>query len=158
MCRCLFYNDISISYRFYFGVTMKTKIEFDGRIADKLNWFVPDTNYSKLNNQNLREYAEAAHMKINELAKILNISRTSMYSKSNISLDAKTKSRLLDLAKISDMAFVLFNKNKKEALKWVVSSNDRFIDNLSPFEMALCGKGKSVIFMLEEWGAKEDEI
>ncbi len=116
-------------------------------IPDELEWFT-DINYKSLNPQTLKKISEISGLTITELSRDLKFSRTNFYN-SKINVDPKIRTRLLDIALISNEVLYLYAGDKDKAFKWILSPNDLFFGS-SPYHMALKGKGRSVLEKLYE--------
>ena len=133
---------------------MQSYTEFTGQIPDKLGWFASNSNLTKLNTENIREFAASGQISIKELAKELGLSRPKLYQPIAL-VDRKIRSRLVHVAMISDLAFELYKGDKKKTIEWVMHPNQLFFGH-SPFEMAIADKASSVLTKLNEWLGKEE--
>ena len=91
------------------------------------------------------------------LMKIMGISDDDAKEMSKPNEAKKLKKFITHLVLISNETLYLFDNDKEKALKWIQTPNDFFIDNLSPFEMALVGKGKSVLKKLCEFSGRDSD-
>lgn len=114
---------------------------FDGVVNDRLNIWA-DTSRTLARGAFLRRMQELAGFTAKGFAEQLDINRTVLYQE-RVKVSQRVLERLRDLTRIIDNAFVLFEGDEDKVIKWLFSQNRRFY-NMTPFSMAMAGKGDTI--------------
>jgi hypothetical protein len=120
-----------------------------GQIHNYLG-LLADSALKKIDTKKFTELAEAGSMKKSQLAAELKMSRPKLYKSEAIITRKEIQERIVPFVYISDLAYLLFEKNRKKTMEWLMAPNHIFF-NVSPFQMAMGGRAETVIAKLEEW-------
>ena len=113
---------------------------------DSLGVFQDHSMYV-VNGSVLLDLATKGYPSIKAFAHDAGMTRTRIY-KESFKASIELRSRLLDLLRVYNNALKLYD-SEKDALDWLFAPNHRFY-NLSPFVMAMSGRGNRVYEIQEE--------
>ena len=118
-------------------------------IKDHLELF-SGPSFNRLNKESFKSLLQEAEVQIKGTCKELGLSRTRLYSPgSDLIIDEQVRSRLIELISIYDLAYKIFREDRERSKIWLFKPNNRFL-GFSPFQMAIAGKGGTVIDVLSE--------
>jgi uncharacterized protein (DUF2384 family) len=111
-----------------------------GQIRNYLG-LLTDSALKKIDTRKFIELAEAGSMKKSQLAAELKMSRPKLYKKEAIITQKEIQERIVPFIYISDLAYLLFGKDRKKTMEWLMAPNHIFF-NVSPCDL-LGPKGPS---------------
>ena len=120
-----------------------------GQMSDYLG-LLADNALRSINTESFIELAKSGSMRKATLSEALGISRPKLYKQEARITDEQIRKRLIPFVQIADLAFLLFEKNRKKTMEWLMAPNHIFF-NASPFHMAMGGRAEVVLEKLQEW-------
>lgn len=120
-----------------------------GFISNHLG-LLADKALRSINTNKFIELADFGGVSKTKMAANLGISRPALYMSEAKITKKEVLDRLIPFVVISDYAFLLFEKNERKTMEWLMTPNPIFF-NFSPFQMAMGGKSEPVIDKMKEW-------
>jgi hypothetical protein len=133
-----------------FGPDPTPEFEELGQIQNVLGILAPDFKYF-FPKRLLEIYPNAT-----DLAQMLNIKRTQIYSQKGILLKkgSSLRNRMIDLVQATDLAYALLDKDVNKTCHWLIAPNFILFGE-TPLEVIMRGEGEPLItWLMERLGLK----
>ena len=113
----------------------------DYQLSDEFELWA-DKEFRVLRGSAVRLLAELKAGTVKGVAREIGISRTQSYQE-RVPVSGDLRDRLVDLTRVLSNALELFDHDREKVSAWLFRPNRQFL-NLSPYEMTLAGKGRTV--------------